>query len=105
MGLPVSINDKNHRNVDPGFEGHAEPVKRGSKATLGRWVTLRFKRWRFILISLASVILGFPIAFGNSSPTADYVHWRGAIVSPIVTCVGVTCFCLSKLESEFGAKE
>jgi hypothetical protein len=54
-----------------------------------------FKRWRFVVISLASLLLGFPLAFGDSSPAAGYTHWRGVIVSFIVSCVCVACFVLS----------
>ena len=52
----------------------------------------RFKPWRFVVMSLTCIFLGFPAAFGHSSPTAGHIHWRGAIVSFIVTCVCTGCF-------------
>jgi hypothetical protein len=57
--------------------------------------TSKFKPWRYVIISLASIVIGFPIAFGASIPTAGYTHWRWVVVSLIVTCGCATCFVLS----------
>ncbi len=46
-------------------------------------------------MSLASVVVSVPIAFGSSTPTAGYIHWRGVVVSLITASCCAVCFFLS----------
>lgn len=58
-------------------------------------VTSMLKHWRLVMISVVSIVIGFPVAFGHSLPAAGYAHWRGVVVSLIVTCGCVVCYLLS----------
>ena len=59
-------------------------------ANLSQW-----RYWKFVLISLASIVLGLPPAFIFSTPTAvGYVQLPGVIITFIVACGCVACFLL-----------
>ena len=54
-----------------------------------------WRSWRFVLISLACIVISVPIAFGSSTPTAGYVHWRGVVISLLAAACCAVCFFLS----------
>jgi hypothetical protein len=60
-----------------------------------RGATSKFRPWRFVVISLAAIVISVPIAFGSSTPTAGYVHWRGVVISLITAFCCAVCFFLS----------
>ena len=71
--MPPDVQPEQH-----GSESVAQPSSPASSS---------FKAWRFALISLAAVAVSVPLAFGSSTPTAGYVHWRGLAIS-LITASG-----------------
>jgi hypothetical protein len=53
------------------------------------------RSWKFVLISLASIVLGLPPALMFSTPTAlGFVQLPGVIITFGVACCSVLCFLL-----------
>ncbi|MBZ0099867.1 MAG: hypothetical protein K8F30_12320 [Taibaiella sp.] len=56
--------------------------------------TVKWRYWRFSLLSFACIIVSLGLAFFVTSPTSGYVQWPGTIISLIAACCCLVCFFL-----------
>ncbi len=65
----------------------------GPMNTSAETTDLRWRSWRYVIVSIACVLLGIPVAATFYSPTLiGYVQLPGVVIALVVACCCTACF-------------